>query len=83
MNAIVMRNRYARVVAVAGARRIESDRQRGCRWKMLLMRRARESRRGLSLLFSEDLKGGKRVFLSYAMPDVFAITCLGLSQQQV
>ena len=40
-NAIVIRNRYARVVAVAGARRIESDRQRGCRWKMLLMRRAR------------------------------------------
>jgi len=34
-------NRDARVVAVAGARRIESDRQRGCRWKMLLMRRAR------------------------------------------
>ena len=41
MNAIVMRNRYAGVVAVAGARRIESDRQRGCRWKMLLMWRAR------------------------------------------
>lgn len=41
MNAVVMRNRYTRVVAVAGARRIESDCRRGYRWKMSLMRRAR------------------------------------------